>query len=93
MTKPIRIHHSPNVHDARPWYRQLWPWLVMAPPFASVCAGIAMIWMAIATNDGLVTPDYSRQGIEINKRLSAEQAANCAVKDRACMNSPVEDKR
>ena len=77
----------------RPWYKQLWPWLIMAPPFASVIGGIALAWVAIATNDGLVTPDYYRQGMEINQRLTREQAANCAVKDRACMSSAVEDKQ
>ena len=73
-----------------PWYRQLWPWLIIAPPLASVIAGVALLWTAIASNDGLVTPDYYRKGIEINRRLSAEQAANCAVKDRACLNAPRE---
>ena len=79
--------------DLKPWHRQLWPWLIMAPPFASVVGGVALVWVAIATNDGLVTPDYYRKGIEINARLTREQAANCAVKDRACMNSLVEEKR
>jgi hypothetical protein len=73
---------------ATPWYRQLWPWLIMAPPFVSVIAGIALAWTAVVSNDGLVTPDYYKQGIEINQRLTREQAANCAVKDRACLNSP-----
>ena len=79
--------------DDKPWFKQLWPWLVMAPPLASVIAGVAMLWIAVATNDGLVTPDYYRQGIRINERLTREQAANCAVKDRACMNAPVERSR
>ena len=71
-----------------PWYRELWPWLVMAPPFVSILGGVALAWIAISSNDGLVTPDYYRQGIEINRRLTREQAANCAAKDQACMNAP-----
>ena len=89
-------HGEPMAHpgdDARPWFRQLWPWLVMAPPLASVAAGVAMLTLAISSDDGLVTPDYYRQGIEINQRLTREQAANCAVKDRACMNAQVEEVR
>ena len=82
--------HGEEFQPVKPWYRHLWPWLVMAPPLASIIAGIAMVWIAVATNDGLVTPDYYRRGIEINERLTREQAANCAVKDRACMNTPVE---
>ena len=78
---------------AKPWHRQLWPWMLIAPPLVSVIGGIALVWVAIATDDGLVTPDYYREGISINQRLTREQAANCAVKDRACMNTLVEEKR
>ena len=78
---------------ANPWHRQLWPWMLIAPPLVSVIGGIALVWVAIATDDGLVTPDYYRQGMSINQRLTREQAANCAVKDRACMNTLVEEKR
>ena len=77
----------------RPWYRHLWPWLIIAPPLASVIGGIALAWAAIASDDGLVTPDYYRKGIEVKQGLTREQAANCAVKDRACMNAAVEDAR
>ena len=85
-------HRSPVTgHCARPWHKQLWPWLLIAPPFASVIGGIALAWIAVASDDGLVTPDYYRQGTAINERLTREQAANCAVKDRACMNAPVKD--
>ena len=75
---------------AKPWYRHVWPWLVMAPPAVAVVSGIAMLWIAIASDDGLVTPDYYRRGIGINQQLTREQAANCAVKDRACMSAGVE---
>jgi hypothetical protein len=78
------------MENHRPWYRQIWPWLVMAPPFAAVVAGFAILWIAIASDDGLVTPDYARRGIEVKQRLTREQAANCAVKDRACMSASVE---
>lgn len=77
-----------NAQRAAPWYRQLWPWLIMAPPIVSVIGGLALAWAAVTTNDGLVTPDYYKQGIEINRRLTREQAASCAVKDRACLNAP-----
>ena len=77
--------------EALPWFRQRWPWLLIVPPLASVLAGFAMLIVAIASDDGLVTPHYYREGIEINRRLTREQAANCAVKDRACMNAPLEE--
>ena len=79
--------------ESRPWHKQLWPWLIIAPPAASVVGGFALLWVAIASDDGLVTPDYYMQGVAINERLTREQAANCAVKDRACMNALVKDDR
>ena len=82
-----------SARDCAPWYRHLWPWLIIAPPAASVIAGIAMVVIAVASDDGLVTPDYYRQGVSINERLTREQAANCAVKDRACMSAPREESR
>jgi hypothetical protein len=78
---------------AQPWYRQRWPWLLIAPPLASVVAGGAMLYLAIVSDDGLVATDYYRRGIEIDARLTPEQAANCAVKDRRCMSLPVEAPR
>jgi len=40
-----------------PWYKEPWPWIVMAPPAAAVLAGIATIWIAVASADGLVAED------------------------------------
>ena len=59
----------------KPWYRELWPWLLMAGPAAVLVAGTATIWIAFASADGLVAEDYYRQGLGINKRLAREDAA------------------
>ena len=59
----------------KPWYREPWPWLLMAGPAAVLVAGAATIWIAFASADGLVAEDYYRQGLAINKRLSREAAA------------------
>jgi hypothetical protein len=82
-----------DMQAPKPWYRQGWPWLVMAPPAASVVAGVAMLWVAIATDDGLVPPDYAHRNPDAQRVLTPEQAANCAVKDRACLNAPVGERR
>ena len=58
-----------------PWYREPWPWLVMAPPAAAVLAGIATIWIALASADGLVAEDYYRQGLGINNVIAREERA------------------
>ena len=58
-----------------PWYREPWPWLLMAGPAAVLAAGAATIWIAVASADGLVAEDYYRQGLAINKVLAREEAA------------------
>lgn len=58
-----------------PWYRQLWPWLLLSGPAAVIAAGAATIWIAFASADGLVAEDYYKQGLAINKRLAREELA------------------
>jgi len=58
-----------------PWYKEPWPWIVMAPPAAAVVAGIATMWIAAAGDDGLVAEDYYKQGLGINKVIAREERA------------------
>jgi hypothetical protein len=44
----------------RPWYREVWPWLLMLPPAASVAGGVMMVVLATGTPAALVVDDYSR---------------------------------
>lgn len=60
---------------ARPWYRQLWPWLVLAPPAAAVIAGVVTIVIAVRGADGLVAADYYKRGLAINEELARTQRA------------------
>jgi uncharacterized protein len=68
-----------------PWYRDRWPWLLMAGPAAVLVAGAVTTWIAFASADGLVADDYYRQGLAINKRLARAQAA-----ERAGLTAQVE---
>lgn len=58
-----------------PWYREPWPWLVMAGPAIVVVAGIATAVIAWRTSDGLVADDYYKQGLAINRVLEREGRA------------------
>jgi len=59
----------------RPWYREPWPWLLMAPPAVAVVAGLATVWIAAASADGLVAEDYYKQGLALNQVLAREKRA------------------
>jgi len=58
-----------------PWYRQLWPWLLISGPAAVLVAGAVTTWIAFASADGLVAEDYYRQGMAVNKVLAREERA------------------
>ena len=52
-----------------PWYREPWPWLLMAGPAIVVVAGIATAVLAFRSSDGVVADDYYKQGLAINRVL------------------------
>ncbi len=60
---------------AQPWYRERWPWILMAGPATVVAAGLITAWLAIRSDDGLVIDDYYKQGLAINQTLSRNDAA------------------
>jgi hypothetical protein len=62
-------------HAAQPWYREPWPWLLMAGPAAVVVAGVMTAWIAVATNDGVVADDYYKRGLAINQTLARDAVA------------------
>ena len=59
----------------RPWYREPWPWLLAAIPFATIIAGGFTLSLAIFTEDSLVADDYYKRGLAINRDIAREQAA------------------
>ncbi|MFC5300508.1 FixH family protein [Azospira restricta] len=61
--------------DSKPWYREPWPWILMAGPAIVVVAGFVTAWLAVRSNDGLVEDDYYKQGLAVNQRQARDQAA------------------
>jgi hypothetical protein len=49
--------------------------MVIAIPASSVIMGVVMLVLAITTYDGLVTDDYYKQGLQINRLLERDAAA------------------
>ena len=52
------------------WYRDRWPWFLIAGPGLVVVASLASAWIAIRSDDGLVADDYYKQGLLINRKLA-----------------------
>ncbi len=59
-------------HEFTPWYRQFWPWFIVSIPATTVLACLVLITLAVISDDGLVSDDYYREGLAINKRLNSE---------------------
>jgi len=66
---------APEARDVLPWYRQFHVWLLIFFPALSVAGGLATVWIAVSTDDGLVVDDYYRQGLEINQVLERDRTA------------------
>ena len=60
---------------ANPWYREPWPWLLMAGPAIVIVAGIITTVIAVRTSDGVVADDYYKQGLGINRTLARDTRA------------------
>lgn len=58
-----------------PWYREPWPWILMALPAAAVLGGIATAFIAIVHDDPLVVDNYYKEGLAINRVLERDRAA------------------
>lgn len=63
------------VGSIKPWYREPWPWILMSGPAAAILAGFVTLGYAIRYQDALVTDDYYKQGLAINRTLAREQTA------------------
>jgi hypothetical protein len=61
--------------EQRPWYRHRWPWLLMLGPALVVVAGAITVWLAVASDDGLVADDYYKRGLAINERIERNERA------------------
>lgn len=59
----------------KPWYREPWPWFLMSLPATAVIAGVATVWIAVRSADGLVVGDYYKAGLAINQTLARDDVA------------------
>ncbi len=59
----------------RPWYKEFWPWFLIAVPVATLIMGGVLLNLAITTENSLVIDDYYKEGKAINARLDKEALA------------------
>ena len=64
-----------NTAPALPWYKQPWPWILIAIPFTSICVGSYYMYQAIHGADPMVQEQYYAAGQSINKVIEAGRTA------------------
>lgn len=67
----LQATRAPN----RPWYREPYVWLIILFPALAVIGGAVTLRLAVVSDDGLVTDDYYRKGLEINRVLERDERA------------------
>lgn len=56
-----------------PWYKQFWPWFIIALPASVVIASFFTLWLAISNPDHLVVTDG--EYLELKSELKAQVPA------------------
>ena len=64
-----------NLSVKKSWYREPWPWILMAGPAVVIVAGFVTAWLAITSSDGLVTDNYYKKGLAIDQTLTQSRLA------------------
>ena len=61
--------------DTQPWYRQFWPWFIIALPAASVVGGLTTLWISLQTTDSLVLRSEDGVRNASDRQIAAERFA------------------
>ena len=51
------ITPDPETGECLPWYKQFWPWFIIALPASVVVASFFTLWLAISNPDPLVVDE------------------------------------
>lgn len=67
--------NSPAATDTLPWFKQFWPWFLISLPATVVVAGFITLYIANRHSDDLVSKDYYKNGLTINRQLESKSLA------------------
>ena len=75
----------PAATAASPWYKHLWPWIIIGILACSVTLTLSMVTIAVKNPDNLVNDNYYEAGKGINRSLDRELLAQ-TLKMRASVH-------
>lgn len=62
--------------DSEPWFKQFWPWVLIALPLASVIAGLSTLFIAVQNQDALIVEKWQKDGKAIYADNSRMEVAS-----------------
>lgn len=72
-SKVVNQVGSTEPQVSKPWYKERWPWLLMAGPAIVVVGCAITIYLAFTQNrDTPLVNKQNRQGLKINRSVDAE---------------------
>ena len=71
--RPLQNEKSESMQN-QPWYRQFWPWFIIALPASAVIASFISLWLAVSNPDHLVVDEQEYQ--QLRSELKAQTPAN-----------------
>ncbi len=75
---------------SQPWYKEPWPWILMAGPACVIVAAFFTLWLAASTSDPIVEDDYYKQGLAVNQLIHRDKAAQAMGLKAEVMRSGTE---
>ena len=70
MNSQQQRNSRPVPAENLPWYKQFWPWFIIALPASAVVASFITLWLAISNPDQLVVSDDEYR--QLNSELKAQ---------------------
>lgn len=65
--------------DSVSWYKQFWPWLLIALLGVSVISSLVFVYIATSNQDPVVDGNYYKHGLTINEQLDNTAPAQPAT--------------
>lgn len=59
----------------KPWYKQFWPWFILAFPISAVIASFTTLFIFLGAQPDMVVDDYYKQGKAINFQKDKQNRA------------------
>ena len=68
-------HSNTDSEQVLPWYRQFWPWFIIALPASAVVASLYTFWLAVSNPDQMVVDEdeYRRLKSELKAQVPVQE--------------------